>query len=143
MTTWFFGSGFETGPDVGDTMDPARGQFEPAVYVTATIEQARTYAEAMGALGHTPTVWAVEVDDSAVVEPVCPTLLSAAAHKAAYEAAEARGVDALRWDAEQGEGGVPMLAILRRGVATVGEVVWGGPAEEQEEEEEEVRWWED
>jgi hypothetical protein len=136
MTMWFFGSGFETGPDAGDTMDPARGQFEPAVYVTATLEQAKTYAEAMGALGHTPTVWAVEVDDGSVIEPAPAQLLSRRSHDLAYLEAEARGVDAFRWEAEQGEGGVAMLAILRRGVATVGEIVWGGPAEEEGGEEE-------
>jgi len=121
MTTWFFGSGLETGPDEGDTMDPARGQFEPAVYVTATVEQARTYAMSMAALGHTPAVWAVEVDDGAVIEPAPEGTFDA---DRVYAEAEERGVDALRW--EDGEGGVPMLAILRRHVARVGEVVWQG-----------------
>jgi hypothetical protein len=107
MTTWWHGTSDEAGLEEGDYLDPKAGSFEPCVWCTSSEQAAWTYARSRAALGGKPVVFRVELVAGAVVV-ACP-----AGAKPDYS------VDADAILDEDGELGVPCLAVLRRGVARV------------------------
>lgn len=104
--TWYHGTSDDSGLDVGDTMDPTCGAFEPCVWLTSSREHAAEFARARAALGGSPVVYRVRLADWAEV--------------AACDGSDPDydcGADALL--CEVGERGASELAILRGGVARV------------------------
>ncbi len=108
MTTkWFHGTSSESGLSDGDTIDPAKAHFEPAIWATSDRAIALRFAKATCAVhGGTPMVWVVELAETA-------DIVSQTMAKTDYT------VDADAIVFERGEASVPEIAILRKGIASV------------------------
>jgi hypothetical protein len=114
---WYHGTSSTSGLDLGDYLDPQRGSFEPCVWVTSSVLHAREFAYARASLDRAkgtrdsvPVVWMVQIDPLAIV--VQADDLRSTDDLADYKSS---GYDAVQ--IEQGERGVPEMAILTRSVA--------------------------
>lgn len=108
MTTWYHGTTTAHGDLDGEICEPSKAGFEPAVWATGAQAQAMTYARAACAVhGGDPVVYVVDIPDHA-------TIRSDLDPQTRREYLDARddGTDAILF--EQGEGGVPMIAIVSR-----------------------------
>jgi len=109
MTTWYHGTTTAHGDLDGDECDPRKAGFEPAFWVTGSAKQAMTYAKAASAVhGGEPVVYSVDVPSHMVIRSGLDPQT-----RREYEQIREDGVDAIFF--EQGEGAVPMMAILVRG----------------------------
>jgi hypothetical protein len=113
MTSWYHGTTTAHGDLDGTQCDPRKAGFEPAVWVTGSAKQAMTYAKAACAIhGGDPVVYAVETPDWMVVRSDLDPQTRREYEDIRDAQREDGGADAILF--EQGEGAVPMMAILIR-----------------------------
>ena len=62
---WYHGTSTESGLEIGDTLDPKRGNYEACVWVTSSAKAAAIYAGWTAARGGDPIVFQIEIDPSA------------------------------------------------------------------------------